>query len=32
MAKNRDLVPENLKWRVEDIFETQADWDACMKK
>ena len=32
MAKNRDLVPENLKWRVEDIFETQADWDACYEK
>ena len=28
MAKNRDNVPENLKWRTEDIFETQAEWDA----
>ncbi len=28
MAINRDNVPENLKWRTEDIFETQAEWDA----
>ena len=28
MAKDRNLVPENLKWRVEDIFATTDDWNA----
>jgi len=28
MAKIRDNVPESLKWRVEDIYETPADWEA----
>lgn len=27
MAKERNQVPEHLKWRVEDIFETQEDWE-----
>jgi len=27
MAKERDQIPEHLKWRVEDIFETQADFE-----
>ena len=27
MAKERRDVPEHLKWRVEDIFETQGDWE-----
>ena len=28
MAKERNQVPENLKWRVEDIFETVDEWNA----
>ncbi len=27
MALERKDVPEHLKWRVEDIFETQEDWE-----
>lgn len=27
MAKERHEVPEHLKWRVEDIFETIEDWE-----
>ena len=27
MAKSRENVPANLKWRTEDIFSTQADWE-----
>ncbi len=27
MAKERNQVPEHLKWRIEDIFETPADWE-----
>ena len=27
MAKERNDVPANRKWRLEDIFETQADWE-----
>ncbi|MBO5904107.1 MAG: hypothetical protein J6Q64_01880, partial [Clostridia bacterium] len=27
MAKSRENVPANLKWRTEDIFLTQADWE-----
>ena len=27
MAKNRCDVPENLKWRLEDIFESVDDWN-----
>ncbi len=27
MGKDRNQVPEHLKWRVEDIFETQEEWD-----
>ena len=27
MAKNRCDVPENLKWRLEDIFETVEEWN-----
>ena len=32
MAKERDQVPANLKWRVEDIFASQAEWDALYDK
>ena len=28
MAKDRSTVPADLKWRVEDIFETVEDWHA----
>lgn len=28
MAKERNTIPEHLKWRVEDIFETQEAWEA----
>ena len=28
MAKERDQVPANLKWRVEDIFESVDAWNA----
>ena len=28
MAKDRQSVPTDRKWRLEDIFETQADWEA----
>lgn len=27
MAKERTDVAEHLKWRTEDIFASQADWD-----
>ncbi len=27
MARERDLVPASLKWRLEDIFETVEDWN-----
>ena len=27
MGKNRNEVPENLKWRLEDIFETVDEWN-----
>ena len=27
MAKERNQVPEQLKWRVEDIFETPEDFE-----
>lgn len=27
MALDRNNVPENRKWRVEDIYETQEDWE-----
>ena len=29
MARERDLVPASLKWRLEDIFETVEDWNKC---
>ena len=28
MAFERENVPANLKWRVEDIYETQDAWEA----
>ena len=27
MAKERELVPTNLKWRIEDIFESVEAWN-----
>ncbi len=32
MALNRDTVPANRKWRVEDIFENQEAWETTFKK
>ena len=32
MALERKDVPEHLKWRVEDIFETQEDWEKVYTK
>lgn len=32
MAKERHEVPEHLKWRVEDIFETIEDWEEAYKE
>lgn len=32
MALNRDSVPANRKWRVEDIFENQDAWETAFRK
>lgn len=32
MALNRDTVPANRKWRVEDIFENQEAWETMFNK
>lgn len=32
MALEREQVPANRKWRTEDIFATQEDWEALYGK
>lgn len=32
MPMERSDVPQNRKWRVEDIFPTQEDWESCYRR